>query len=251
MIVPETIVFCWQKPLLEKMIISKGKKVIGWYLPLDKSELTSEYAFMCWKDIPTAIEAIKLGHKVIMAPNRYTYLDYSESGLPITKCYAFEPVPEGVNEKDILGGEACIWGLPNDREVENKTWPRAMALSEVFWSQKNRRDWDDFDTRMLYRLKYLDVAQVEYSRAAFDPIVTLVVDGQNNGESNKIKITTVLPGLDVYYRFDGTDPDNFSPKYDGKPLSIPKGATEIRVITYYKGKPVVGRQFVTLKFVRY
>ena len=234
---------------LEKMIVSKGKKMIAWwYPPSNQEELPpdSNYAFMSWKYFPaSAIEGIKLGHRTVSNAHEYTYLEYSEKSLPITKCYGFEPVPEGVNEKDILGGHACIWGLPNDREVENKTWPRAMALSEVYWSQKNKRNWDDFAPRMISRLKYLDVAQVKYSLAAFDPVVSIVRDGDDNGESNTVKITT-LPGLDAYYRFDDTDPDSFSPKYAGNPLSIPDGATEIRVVTYYEGKPVVGRQFVTL-----
>jgi hexosaminidase len=39
----------------------------------------------------------------------------------------------------------------------------------------------------------------------------------------------------LYYTFDGTDPDNFYPKYQGTPLNIPKGASEIRVIAYRNG----------------
>ncbi|MEO9003484.1 MAG: hypothetical protein ABI288_02055 [Ginsengibacter sp.] len=64
---------------------------------------------------------------------------------------------------------------------------------------------------------------MKYSHAAFDSVVTIVVDGGDNGESNTVKITT-LPGLDAYYRFDKTDPDNFSPKYNEKPLSTPPGS---------------------------
>lgn len=39
-----------------------------------------------------------------------------------------------------------------------------------------------------------------------------------------------MPGLTLYYIFDGTDADNFYPPYNGVPLDIPKGTSEIRVI---------------------
>jgi hexosaminidase len=72
----------------------------------------------------------------------------------------------------------------------------------------------------------------------YDPVITPVAE--DNG-SFRIKLTAEIPGLNIYYRFDGTDPDRFSPEYEGNPLSIPKGASQIRIITYKDEKPV-GRQ---------
>jgi hexosaminidase len=43
--------------------------------------------------------------------------------------------------------------------------------------------------------------------------------------------------LTIYYTFDNTDPDFYSNKYD-LPLSIPKNAARLRVITYKDEKPV-------------
>ncbi|HEY5391869.1 MAG TPA: FN3 associated domain-containing protein, partial [Hanamia sp.] len=45
----------------------------------------------------------------------------------------------------------------------------------------------------------------------------------------------------LYYTFDGTDPDNFYPKYGGTPIDIPKGASEISVIAYRHDR-VISRQ---------
>jgi hexosaminidase len=50
-----------------------------------------------------------------------------------------------------------------------------------------------------------------------------------------------MPGLTIYYTFDGTDPDNFYPEYSGLPLDIPKGASEIRTVSYRHGR-LVSRQ---------
>jgi hexosaminidase len=69
-----------------------------------------------------------------------------------------------------------------------------------------------------------------------------VISGVKDADGTlKVKLATQIPGLDIYYTFDGTDPDNFYSKYEGTTLSVPKGATEIRVITYRDGKPI-GRQ---------
>lgn len=57
----------------------------------------------------------------------------------------------------------------------------------------------------------------------------------------KIELTTEMPGLTIYYTFDGTDPDNFYPKYSGEILDIPNGASEIRAVAYKNGK-VASRQ---------
>ena len=40
----------------------------------------------------------------------------------------------------------------------------------------------------------------------------------------EIKLDSEPGNLDIYYTFDNTDPDNFTPKYEA-PLRIPKNAT--------------------------
>jgi len=227
---------------LEKIIASKGKKMIGWY-EIDH-QLTSDAALMSWNSISAGIEAIKMGHHVVMAPTRYCYLD-SEQGR-VSDCYQFEPVPDGVDPKYVLGAQGCLWTerVPNERQAEYMTWPRSMALAEVFWSPKSRQNLNDFLKRMQCRFDYLDTEKVKYSRSGYDPVITGISGGricQECDDSTKVNITTEIPGLDIFYTFDGTNPDNFYPRYKGKPLGIPKGASEIRVVTYSKGKPV-GRQ---------
>ena len=195
----------------------------------------------------SAIKAINLGYSVVMAPAKY-YMHTNPTSLSLPKFYAFEPVPDSVDEKYILGGEGCLWGGINERDDEYKTWPRAMALSEALWSQKNGRSYDNFARRVVHRFKYFDLNQIKYSIAGFEPVIERVEWDQDapqgvepEKESSRIKITTALPEVDVYYRFDDTEPDEFSPKYEDKSLAIPLGASRIIVVTYYEGKPV-GRQ---------
>jgi hexosaminidase len=56
----------------------------------------------------------------------------------------------------------------------------------------------------------------------------------------KIAIHSEVPGLDLYYSFDNGNPDAFYPRYEG-PLSLPAGASWIRVAAYRDGRPC-GRQ---------
>src|SRR6185437_1367791 len=231
---------------LEKIIVSKGKKMIGWDEILEGG-LAPEATVMSWRGTQGGIEAARLGHHVIMTPTSNCYLDYYQgdpliepatfSRLRLSSCYNFNPVPDNVDSEYILGGQGNLWteNVPNGRHAEYMTWPRALALSEVFWSPNNKHNWLDFIRRMEWRFQYMDVAQIKYARSAFDPIIIGVKDTVGN---LKVKLATEIPGLDIYYTFSGTNPDNFYPKYHGEPLDIPKGASEIRVITYRNGKPI-------------
>lgn len=237
---------CYFETRLEKLITSKGKKMIGWD-EISDCGLDSETTVMSWRGMAGGIEAAKMGHHVIMTPGSFCYLDHCQgdplvepacySMLRLKTCYEFEPVPKSVNPKYILGGQGNLWtaDVPNYRDVNYMTWPRALALAEIFWSPKNRRDWDDFVKRVQYQFKYFDNAEVNYSKALYDPIISGIRDQDG---SLHIKLATEISGLEIYYRFDGTNPDKFSPRYKGRPLDIPKGATEIRVIAYSQGKPI-------------
>ena len=68
----------------------------------------------------------------------------------------------------------------------------------------------------------------------YDPIFTA-----KKGSDNKLSIVleSELDGLDIFYSFDETEPDKFYPKYE-QPLSVPKDASNLRVITYRDGKQV-------------
>ena len=234
---------------LEKMIVSKGKKMIGWDEILEGG-LAPEAIVMSWRGMKGGIEAAKMGHEVIMTPILETYLSRKQGDpsvepfgpglLRLSTCYKFEPVPEGIDPKYILGGQASTWTekIPYYRHLEYMTWPRAMAISEVLWSPKSARNWNDFTNRVEQHFPYLDADTVKYSRSMYDPIITAL---KGSDDSMKINISTEMPGLTIYYTFDGTDPDNFYPKYEGAPLEVPKGASEIRAVSYKHGR-LVSRQ---------
>lgn len=232
-----------------KIVESKGKKAMGWYENL-AGGLVPNMDLMSWKDYKGGVKGSQEGHKVVMTPAFFTYLDFyqgdpaMENG-PFTVCrltdsYNFEPIQEGVVESNVLGGQGSLWTeqVPNERKLQYMTWPRAFALAEVLWSPKEKRDWKAFIPRMEAQFPLLTRDGVKYAEVFYEPIIKAVRDG----ETVRLQMSTEVDNLRVYYSFDDCSPDEFYPEYkDGELLIIPEGAHHIRAISYRDGKPL-GRE---------
>ncbi|MEO6455230.1 MAG: chitobiase/beta-hexosaminidase C-terminal domain-containing protein, partial [Ginsengibacter sp.] len=57
------------------------------------------------------------------------------------------------------------------------------------------------------------------------------------GNKLKIELSTEIEGLDIYYTFDNTFPDHFSPKYT-EAIMPPEDAVMLKVITYRDSEPI-------------
>jgi len=238
----------------EAILKSKGKKLIGWDEILEGG-LAPEATVMSWRGMKGGIEAAKMNHHVVMTPWDYCYLDLYQGEASVepptygicrlTDSYTYDPVPDSVDEKYILGGQGNLWTerVPNFRQVEYMTWPRGLALAEVYWSPKSSRNWDHFIEKMEAQFPRLDAGGIKYARSAYNVIYTPVRNKDGRGVS--LKISTEIKGLDIYYTFDGTNPDPYYPKYTGELINFPVGATQITANTFRNGKQV-GRQ-VTIK----
>lgn len=226
-----------------RIINSKGKKVIGWEEIL-QGGLTPGAVVTSWTGIQAGIQAAKLGHQVIMSPwDHGLYMDHS----PIERSYAFDPVPEGVDKHFILGGEGCLWteDVTNKGQADRMYWPRLMALSEVFWTPADKKNWDDFTTRMEAQFPRLKAADIEYAGRVYQPLVMPVRDSL--GGTIKITMRTEIKGLKIYYDFNGAVPDQNASQYTGGLLALPKGAKSIRAVSYRDGKPLGEVVTVTVK----
>jgi hexosaminidase len=235
---------------VEKIVESKGKKIIGWDEILEGG-LAPNAAVMSWRGASGGTQAAKLGHQVVMSPNSFTYLDFMQGDgiieppvyatLRLNTAYSFEPVPEGVDPSLILGGQANLWTeqVYNTRHLQYMVWPRSLAIAECLWSPKEKKNWNDFIKRTEAAFQRMDIRQVKYARSMYDAGFTVKKDPAAN-DSLSITLSTEIEGLDIYYSFDNSNPDNFYPKYTG-PLTVPKDADMLKVITYRNGKPI-GRQ---------
>lgn len=228
---------------LEKIVQAKGKKMMGWDEILEGG-ITPTTALMSWRGIEYGIEASKSGHYVVMTPMQYVYIDLLQGDLSteppvystvrLNQSYKYDPVPEGADEKYILGGQANLWTeqVYNIRQAEYMVWPRGFAVAESLWSPKESKDWNRFVSKTESHFERFDQAQTKYSPAMYDPIVKVSRDG----DQYFVSLTTEIEGLDIHTSFDNSTPDNFYPKYS-EPQLIPKDASLMRIITYRDGRP--------------
>ena len=232
---------------VEKIIKSKGKKLIGWDEILDGG-LADEATVMSWRGMKGGIQAAKLGHEVVMSPTTFAYLDYTQgdysvenkvyADLSLEKCYSFEPIPPDVNPKYILGGQGNLWAekVPTMSFAFYMTYPRALALSETFWSPKEKKDWNSFISRVENQFERFDMANLNISKAVLDPIIKVF----NDGNKLMCELKNSVPDTDIYYTINNTYPVKFGLKYT-EPFEIPEGDLSLRTQTFKNGKPI-GRE---------
>lgn len=229
------------------IISSKGKKAIGWDEILEGG-LAPGAAVMSWRGEKGGIEAVKQGHEVVMTPTTYCYIDYMQAdsaleakvyaSLLLNKSYSYEPIVAGMDPKLVKGVQANLWSeqLYNMRYAEYMTWPRGLATAEVAWSPQGTKNWNKFVSKVEDHFNRLDAAEVNYSTGMYDPIVTVTKDASGMPVTT---LSTQIADLNMHYSWDNSPPDSFYPIYN-QPLTVPKGASQLKVITY-RGKQKVGR----------
>jgi hexosaminidase len=180
---------------IENYLKSKGRNIIGWDEILEGG-LAPNATVMSWRSEQGGINAAKQHHNVIMTPGGYVYFDHSQTKnedsltiggyLPLDKVYNYEPVPKELNDdeaKNVLGAQANIWTeyMSNPSKVEYMIFPRLTALSEVLWSQKENRDWNEFQNRLPKIFKRFELWNINYSKAYYEVKSSIQSTKDNNG----------------------------------------------------------------------
>ncbi len=234
---------------VEKIISSKGKKMIGWDEILEGG-LADGATVMSWRGMKGGIEAAKMGHEVVMSPTTFAYLDYSQgdhsvenriyADLSLEKSYTFEPIPKGVDSKYILGGQGNLWTevIPNLPYAFYMTYPRAFALAETVWSPKENKDWNSFIHRTEIHFHKFDASNTNISKAVYDPIVHVYIEN----DTLYCELKNSIPNSEIYYTIDNTYPVQFGEKYT-EPFEIPEGNLSLRTQTFRDNKSI-GRELI-------
>ncbi len=162
---------------IERYLNSKGRSIIGWDEILEGG-VAPNATVMSWRGEQGGIDAAKQYHKVVMTPGAYVYFDHAQSKkedsltiggyLPVETVYNYEPLPaqlSGEEQSYILGAQANVWTeyMNNPAKVEYMLFPRLDALSEVLWSPKENRNWDNFKNRLQQQYKRYDLLNVRYN----------------------------------------------------------------------------------------
>ncbi len=180
---------------IEKYVNSKGRQIIGWDEILEGG-LAPNASVMSWRGEQGGIDAAKQKHTVIMTPGDWCYFDHSQTKnedsvtiggyTTVEKVYSYEPIPAALSADDaqyVLGAQANVWTeyMSNTNKVEYMIFPRLAAMSEVLWSNKQNRDWTDFEKRLLNEFKRYDWLKLNYSKAYFDIQASILPTENNDG----------------------------------------------------------------------
>ena len=156
----------WEKcPKCQARIRKEGLK--------DEKELqmAPSATVMSWRGEQGGITAAKAEHDVIMTPGEFCYLDAYQDApvsqpeaiggyLTLEKVYSYDPVPAELTDAQkpfIKGVQANVWTeyIPTEEHAEYMIYPRLLALSEVAWTQPDRKDWPRFREAALKEVKWL------------------------------------------------------------------------------------------------
>jgi len=132
------------------------KKMIGWDEILQPN-MPKSIVIQSWRGIASMVKAAKEGYKSILSSGYY--LDQMQSA---GKYYAVDPLPSNTpltdtEKKDILGGEAAMWGeMVTPENIDSRIWPRTAAIAERLWSPQNVKDVNDMYRKLRVVNLYLD-----------------------------------------------------------------------------------------------
>ncbi len=208
-----------------------GKSAIGWDEILE-CDIPQDAIIMSWRGVEGAANGTRRGHNVILAPTSHCYFDfyqtkdtanepYAIGGLTtVERVYSLEPCPDTMTPGQkalVLGCQANLWTeyISTFPHVQYMELPRLAALSEVQWCS-GEKDFGDFKNRLPALMAVYDRLGYNYARHIADVDVRYTVDSVQKA----LNVTcSALPGYDIRYTLDGTDPTVSSPLYT-EPLAL-------------------------------
>ena len=185
---------------IQKILKKNNKTMMGWDEILQPN-LPKDVVIHSWRGNEAMLEAAELGYKTILSKGYY--IDLLES---VKEHYhtALIPKKHDLNEeqlKNILGGEATMWGeLVTPVSIDSRIWPRTAAIAERFWSTESVNDMDNMLKRLdkvSFRLEELDIHHIRNR----DVILRNI--SSNQDLTSLINLTKICEPLKAYERKKG------------------------------------------------
>ncbi len=233
---------------IETFLISRGRRLIGWD-EIIEGGLAPEATVMSWRGMAGGEAAARQDHDVVMSPTSHCYFDYYQGApagepsaiggfLPLSKVYAFEPIPAGLSAAQashILGLQANLWTeyVPEGSHAEYLTLPRVAALCEAAWSATERRSWPDFCSRLPAYMRRLDRQGFHYSRSAYR--VDAAPQVKPSGRVY-IRLASEIAVPQICYTLDGSAPGAAALRYR-RPIRLNRSLT-VKAVACGKGQPL-------------
>jgi hexosaminidase len=158
----------WFVKRIEKYVNSKGKKLIGWDEIMDGG-LSSSATVMYWRARNEAVtqKIPVIDNDIVMTPTSHCYFDFTYEKTSTERVYSYDPVPAGMSSdktKKIMGVQANFWSHLDRTapRIDQKLFPRIIALAEVAWTDQDKKDWSAFNQRLQSKLSCLDIMGIYY-----------------------------------------------------------------------------------------
>lgn len=167
---------------VESFMKERGRAIIGWDEILEGG-LSGESIIMSWRGTKGGIAAARQGHRVIMSPNVYSYIDHPQLKdlgkqprttdsyiVSASKVYSFEPlIPDSLTKEQqrlILGPQVNLWTehVAYPQHAFYQLLPRLGASSEVQWCNPDQKNFDYFKKRLPRLKKLYDLIGVNYCK---------------------------------------------------------------------------------------
>lgn len=167
---------------VESFMKERGRAIIGWDEILEGG-LSGESIIMSWRGTKGGIAAARQGHRVIMSPNVYSYIDHPQLKdlgkqprttdsyiVSASKVYSFEPlIPDSLTKEQqrlILGPQVNLWTehVAYPQHAFYQLLPRLGASSEVQWCNPDQKNFDYFKKRLPRLKKLYDLLGVNYCK---------------------------------------------------------------------------------------
>ncbi len=166
---------------------SRGRRMMGWNEIMGHNlheyqsesdtkstqQLAKESIVHFWKgDADLAVQAASKGYEIVNSHHTATYLDYSYSDLTLSRAYAFDPIPEGLDPKyheKIIGTGCQMWGewIPTVGDMHFMVFPRIAAFAEVGWSEKENKDFGRFKMNLKSLQKHWEERRIYFAPDSF------------------------------------------------------------------------------------
>ncbi len=242
---------------IEKFVISKHRKIIGWDEILEGG-LAPEATVMSWRGESGGIKAAKMKHDVVMTPGTPLYFDHYQAGPvgeplaiggfnTLKMVYDYNPIPKELDSADakyVLGAQANVWTefISTHEHLEYMVLPRMLALAEGLWSPKESKNYVSFYQRLQNQFIAFDEKGFHYCPGNF----TVAISPSSQNDKLLVKLSSEIPGAAIFYTTNGSDPGETSNKYE-QPINIDSSIT-LKAVTVIDGK-VEGVKPTEQKFV--
>ena len=169
----EDLLQTWFMGELEKDIRARGRKMIAWDEILDGAP-SKTVTVIAWTSKDASIRSAQQGHPTVVAPITNFYFSNPRinkiEGIPsVQRVYDLDPccdvlTPE--EQKNIIGAEGCIWTewVKDSTKLEWQLFPRLAALCEVQWTSKDKRNLDNFLSRMFHMQDLYKLKNIKYRK---------------------------------------------------------------------------------------